>query len=140
MSNQVNVNPKDDAENFISFKEIADSISKKNFSSTSTFGSMAMLRRVCLLAGVSNDEFNDALEFARDDYYGDLEVARNEIHKNIEMHKSENEVKSLFEEFKPKDILVMHCLENLYGVGDIGLDSISTDSDTASKIFSILNN
>lgn len=101
---------------------------------------MAMLRRICLLAGVSNDEFNDALEFARDDYYGDLEVARNEIHKNIEMHKSENEVKSLFEEFKPKDILVMHCLENLYGVGDIGLDSISTDSDTASKIFSILNN
>lgn len=140
MSNQVNVNPKDDAENFISFKEIADSISKKNFSSTSTFGSMAMLRRICLLAGVSNDEFNDALEFARDDYYGDLEVARNEIHKNIEMHKSENEVKSLFEEFKPKDILVMHCLENLYGVGDIGFDSISTDSDTASKIFSILNN
>ena len=140
MSNQVNVSPKDDAESFISFKEIADSISKKNFSSTSTFGSMAMLRRICLLAGVSNDEFNDALEFARDDYYGDLEVARNEIHKNIEMHKSENAIKSLFEEFKPKDILVMHCLENLYGVGDIGFDSISTDSDTASKIFSILNN
>ena len=51
MSNQVNVNSKDDVERFISFKEIVDSIRKKNFSSTSTFGSMAMLRHICLLAG-----------------------------------------------------------------------------------------
>lgn len=140
MNSQVNVNSKDATERLIPFKDIVNSISKKNFSSTSTFGSMAMLRRICLLAGASNDEFNDALEFARDDYYGDLEIARSEVHKNIEIHRSDNEVKSLFEEFKPKDSLVMLCLENLYGIGDIGLDSILTDSDTASKIFSILNN
>ena len=92
------------------------------------------------MAGVSDNEFNEALEFARDEYYGDLELARDEVHKNIEMHRAENESKSLFEEFKPKESLVMLCLSNLYGVGDIGLDSILTDSDTASKIDSVLHN